>query len=139
MTNTNPARTALYGDRVILIKDYTGAGQVYFYDPAAMTDGYAPEAEVIQPEAGQRVRLTAAQRTVALYRFEDVATAEDDFGAVLEGDVLVITDACEALETLDAAAELCDDAAEGGMPGRRREAATTRRLRAKVYAAIVGK
>lgn len=139
---TAPARTesiyVLRGDRALSFTRYLDGDTALCYDAVAMRAVEVPVAEIDRPQGGQRVKLTPAQREVALYRFHDVATEHEDFGAVLEGDVLVLTDPAEAVDTLDNAIELCDDAAADGIPGRRREAATTRRLRAKVLAAIRG-
>lgn len=89
-------------------------------------------ARLTVPTATPTVKLTEAQRIVCCYRFQDVATDTDDMGAELR-----ITDPLKALETLDSAIDICADNARGGVAGYRAELGVTKRLRAKVLAAIL--
>lgn len=126
----------LRGDRLVSVIATHDDGRARVYHLAAQVYTYEPVADLTYPTATPTVKLTEAQRIVCCYRFQDVATDTDDMGAVLEGNTLRITRPLVALETLDEAIDICDDNASGGDAKYRREAGTTRRLRAKVLAAI---
>lgn len=145
MTETNaPAATetvyALHGDDAVYFLGYLDGDTAVVYEPNKMRRYEVPVDEITRPMPGQVVKLTDAQFTVACYRFYDVATDTEDFGAVLDtaARTLRITDVAEALATLDAAIELCADNAEQGVAGYRVELGVTKRLRAKVLAAVRG-
>lgn len=127
---------------VVYVTGDPGAYTVTVYDPATLETLHVGANRLrygadIRPQ----VKLTRPQRDVVCFRFEDVATDTDDFGGYLidapGSPVFQVTDALQALLTLDNAAELCADAAADGMADRVREGRVTRNLRAKVLAAIL--
>lgn len=128
---------ALLDSEHVVVVQNTAESATRVYRLSDQETLYVDPARLTVPTATPTLRLTEAQRIVALYRFADVATDTDDFGAELDGAELRITSAVEALATLDAAIELCADTAADGVAGRRVELGVTRRLRARVLAAVL--
>ncbi len=130
---------ALHGDDAVYFLGYLDGDTAVVYEPNKMRRYEVAVAEITRPMPGQVVKLTDAQFTVACYRFYDVATDTEDFGAVLDtaARTLRITDVGGALATLDNAIDILAGNVEDGYNAvaYARELGVTRRLRAKVLAA----